>query len=521
MAFSFLARTRNTLLTTGVGYAIGGAASAAFEPPMRELAYELETIMANRVLSPAELAEAVIRGLVDMDAAKGEASKTGYNSERFSTLVGLAGNPPGLQELLALWRRGDITESDVDRGVRQGRTRTEWLPALKRLRYDRFTPNESASYAARGLMDEDAARQEALVAGLEPERYEILRRASASPPGPGEVLSLLNRGDFSESEARAALRDSGIRAEYIDPILGLRNQIPGASDVVRFALREVYNPALVRRYRMLEGFPDAAQADARKAGLDPETMLKYWAAHWTLPSRSEGYEMLHRNVITKAELTDLLRANDVMPGWIEPSIEIAYNPLTRVDVRRMYADGVLDKADVIRSYLDLGYSLKNAERLGEWVSAIKTKSERDFTKGEVIALYQAKTMPLAEARTNLGELGYDEAETGYMLALADYRRDKARRQRAINVARGRFLARQLTETEASDRLDEMGIPAGERDELIDEWTWQLEETPKMLTEPQMRAAWKKDLISEAEYASHLSQLGYDERSQGLLIALYA
>src|SRR3972149_8120386 len=162
-------------------------------------------------------------------------------------------------------------------------------------------------------MTEDAARQEALIGGLEPERYEIMRRASASPPAPGETLDLLNRGDFSEAEARKALQDSGIRAEYIDSILGLRNQIPGASDVLRFALREVYNPELVARYRMLEGFPDAAQADARRAGLDPETMLKYWAAHWTLPSREQGYEMFHRGIITEKELTDLLRANDVMP----------------------------------------------------------------------------------------------------------------------------------------------------------------------------------------------------------------
>lgn len=521
MPFSFLTRTRNTLLTTGVGYAIGGAASAAFEPPMRELSYELEKLMTNRILSPAELAEAVIRGLVDMDAAKGEAAESGYSGSRFETLVGLSGNPPGLQELLELWRRGDINEGDVDRGVRQGRMRTEWLPALKRLRFGRFTPNEVASYAARGLMGEDAAKQEALVAGLEPERYEILRRASASPPAPGEVLSLLNRGDFSEAEARAALIDSGIRQEYIDPILGLRNQIPGASDVVRFALREVYNPELVRRYRMLEGFPDAAQVDARKAGLDPETMLKYWAAHWTLPSRTQGFEMLHRGIIVEDELTDLLRADDVMPGWIDPMIELAYNPLTRVDVRRMYRDGVLDKAAVIRAYLDLGYSQENATRLGEWVSAAKTKEERDFTKAEVLALYQSKTMPQAEAQTNLSELGYDSQEIGYMLALADYRRDKAKRQRAINVIRGRFLARQITETEVSDKLDGMGIPSGERDELIDEWTWQLQETPKMLTEPQMRAAWKKDLVSEAEYTGHLSQLGYDERSQTLLVALYA
>lgn len=520
MAFSFLARIRNNVLTTGVGYGIGGAAAAAFEPPLRELSYELEQLMTNRVLSPAELAEAVIRGLVQMDAAREEASKTGLNTERFDTLVGLSGNPPGVQELLELWRRGEIDEAAVDKGIRQGRTRTEWLAALKKLRHAFFSPQQAASFAARGLMGEAEARREAEVSGLQPERYEILRRASASAPAPGEILDLLNRGEIAEPEARRALRDHGLRNEYLDNVLALRNQIPNAPDVVRFALREVYNPALVAKYRMLEGFPAEAEVDARRAGLDRETMLKYWAAHWTLPSRTQGYEMLHRAIISKDELTDLLRADDVMPGWIEPLIDLAYSPLTRVDVRRMYRDGVLTKAEVKRAYLDLGYSDENAGRLAEWVSTQKTAVERDFSKNEVVALYQSRTMPEAEARNNLETLGYDAAETNYILRLADYRRDKATRTRAINVTRGRFLARQITEIEASNRLDEMGVPAPERDDLIDEWSWTLAESPKMLTEPQMRAAWKKDIVSEADYLAHLAALGYDEKSRTILVSLY-
>lgn len=520
MAFNFLTRIKNSVLTTGVGYAIGGAASAAFEPPLRELQYELEELFTNRVLTPETLAAAVIRGLIEEGEAASEAASTGIDGERFSALVGLAGNPPGLQELLELWRRGKISEADVDRGVRQGQTRTEWLPALKELRYDRLTPNQAASFAARGIMAEDAAAKEALLGGLEPGRFELLQRASANPPGAGEILQLVNRGDLSEGEARSALRDTGLRQEYIDPVLGLRAQIPGAQDVVRFALREVYNPALVSRYRMLEGFPVQAQADATKAGIDPTTMQKYWAAHWTLPSRTQGYEMYHRSIITRGELEDLLRADDVMPGWIDGLIDLAYNPLTRVDVRRMYRDGVLSKKDVTRAYLDLGYSQENAERLSEWVSTQKTVTEREFTKAEVVSLYEARTMPKGEASENLQELGYDVDETNYILALADYRRDKARRNKAINVTKGRYLARQITETEASNRLDEMGIPGPERDELIDEWTWQLQESPKMLTEPQMRAAWKKDLVSEGDYVTHLMLLGYDDKAAGLLVALY-
>ena len=52
--------------------------------------------------------------------------------------------------------------------------------------------------------------------------------------------------------------------------------------------------------------------------------------------------MLHRGVIDTAELDMLLRAQDVMPFWRDRLTAIAYRPLTRVDVRRMYKQGVLN-----------------------------------------------------------------------------------------------------------------------------------------------------------------------------------
>ncbi|GAH93918.1 unnamed protein product, partial [marine sediment metagenome] len=39
--------------------------------------------------------------------------------------------------------------------------------------------------------------------------------------------------------------------------------------------------------------------------------------HWSLPSPSQGFEMLHRGVIDEAELNMLLRALDIMPFWRE------------------------------------------------------------------------------------------------------------------------------------------------------------------------------------------------------------
>ena len=80
-----------------------------------------------------------------------------------------------------------------------------------------------------------------------------------------------------------------------------------------------------------------------------------------LPSIGQGFEMLHRRVIEDADLDLLLRALDVMPFWREKLKDISYNPLTRVDVRRMHRIGVLEEEGVFNAYLDVGYNEENAQ----------------------------------------------------------------------------------------------------------------------------------------------------------------
>ena len=83
-----------------------------------------------------------------------------------------------------------------------------------------------------------------------------------------------------------------------------------------------------------------------KAGLPEEQARNYWAAHWELPSAQMGYAMFQRRIIDHETLVMLLKSLDIMPFWRDKLIEMSYNPLTRVDVRRMYGLGVLSEEEV-------------------------------------------------------------------------------------------------------------------------------------------------------------------------------
>lgn len=517
---AFWSLLKNKVLGQIIGFGGGIAAAQAFEPALRPLGYEIEQLLTNRVLSPAELAELVIRGERTIGDAAGEASNSGINDERFAALVALAGNPPGPMDLLEMWRRGIIDEGRVERGIRQGRTRSEYIDAIKQLAQARLTPSEAAALVAQGTMTFEQGFEQAKAAGLSESLFQGLVAVATNPPAPGQTLDLLNRGELSEDQAKLALRRAGIRQEYVNAVMALRFAIPSAPDVVRFALREVYNPELAERYGIFEDFPPAAMSDALRAGISQETMLKYWGAHWDLPSRTQGYEMFHRRIITEQELEDLLRAADVMPGWRESLIELAFNPLTRVDVRRMYRDKVLTKAEVIDAYLDLGYSPENAKRLGEWVAKMRMQPEGEFTKSEVVALYQSRTMDRITAERNIATLGYGPDEVRLLLALADYRRDKSFRDGAIRVIRGRYMAREITRSETEEKLAGMGVPPDEVSDQVDLWTFELEEKPKRLSEPVARRAWTRGNITEEDYLARLIQMGMPESEARIQIEAF-
>ncbi|MDP1908856.1 MAG: hypothetical protein Q8K85_11195, partial [Hyphomicrobium sp.] len=163
------------------------------------------------------------------------------------------------------------------------------------------------------------------------------------------------------------LARQGYTNDDIITMLDLGDLIPGPSDLVRMGVREVFTPEIAERFGQFQDFPPAFGDWMAKQGYTKEWARNYWGAHWDLPSAMQGFEMFHRDVISEGDLTLLLRALDVMPYWRDKLQEIAYNPITRVDVRRMYQAGVIGPEKVEETYRYQGYTPEDARLLREWV----------------------------------------------------------------------------------------------------------------------------------------------------------
>jgi len=262
----------------------------------------------------------------------------------------------------------------------------------------------------------------------------------------------------------------GYTQQQVEMIRSLYPYIPSVPDLVRMAVRDTWNEAVVRKYGYDEDFPAAYVYWCLKQGLTPEWALRYWRAHWELPSPTMGYEMYQRGIITRQELEDLLRIADYPRYWRDKMIEIAYTPITRVDIRRLYQTGVIKThEDLVRRYKDIGYSPENAELLAQFTEKMYSTKEKDLTRADVLGLYADGILEAPEAMEELVKMGYDEDEAELLVERQTLRLIKQARRDELNRIKEEYTKGLKTEPQIMSELISMGYTTAEVARYMRRW----------------------------------------------------
>ena len=327
------------------------------------------------------------------------------------------------EQVLSLFKRDKYSTSEADTELaRIGWDRTD-RPSVIDLAYS--LPN--AMLLVQGDLFQGKEQRSILEdiskADIHPDYASLYLDGVLTKPSSQDVIAYQLRQDPDLSYLSPELSKIGIHPYYHTLYKELAKPIPPVADIITMAVREAFTPEIAARFGQYEGLPAAYVEWVGKKGLTKEWAERYWAAHWSLPSPQQGFEMLHRGVINESDLSLLLRALDIMPFWRDKLIEISFNPLTRVDVRRMYGLGVLDKAGVLKAYKDIGYNETNANLMTEFTvryqDAIKQREEEraeaakekrvvPWTNAQTLKFLKMGLITEDRARDELVALGYDE-----------------------------------------------------------------------------------------------------------------
>lgn len=463
------------VVSTGIGQIIN--------QPLMPIGYEVAKRCKNTIISPAEAIFGLVKYPEFKDVWLERLSCYGFPQEDIDMMLLSSEAMLNATDFISLWQRGQIDDNGLS---------TE----LQRL-------------------------------GLNVQSIAYLKLASEQVLSYQDSFVAYRRGLLSDGELEARLRALGIPQVDVELHKQLAFPIPGIQDLIRFAVREVFTPETRTAYGMDNDLPPDFVSKAKLVGLSEEWAKAYWAAHWELPSPSQGYEMLHRGLIGPEELDGLLKSLDYMPYWRDKLIQLNYNPITRVDLRRLYQLDVIDEIKLKRGYLDLGYNEENAQYLVEWTKKSLEKdtetskqADKDLTVAEVISLYKEGVIDRTTTQSMLTDCGYDENESEFKLILADLALYKDDKKLVLDTLKTKYQHGVIDYNELVNELGKLNLPTTESENYLTKWEKTTPINVKVPTNKEMGDMVKGGLLSADEMYSEVRRQGYSDTWATKIVKLY-
>lgn len=348
-------------------------------------------------------------------------------------------------------------------------------------------------------------------ADIHPDFAQNYLDAILTKPSSQDIIAYQLRRDPELSGIENDLRKVGIHPDYYDVYRTLAYPIPPVADIITMAVREAFTPEIAARFGQYEDYPADFEKFAAMKGLTPEWSKRYWAAHWSLPSTQQGFEMLHRGAIDSDELDMLLRALDVMPFWREKLTRIAFRRLSRVDIRRMYNVGVMTETEVYDAYLELGYNERDARRMSDFTLKQVLATQSRFTSTDIIAAYTKYMITQPEAESLLRDVGVRSENVAFIIMTAEYKRAWGLTEAKISAIRNLYKKEVYDDSKARSELLRLDLPAERVDVLMEQWFLDgTEGVGRYWTTAQTLQFMRDGLITNERGKQELLAIGYND-----------
>ncbi|MHB1853479.1 MAG: hypothetical protein ACYCSJ_01445 [Acidimicrobiales bacterium] len=246
-------------------------------------------------LSPADLADMLIRGIVTETFAKAEAAKYGVRPQDFDRMALDHGEPPPLMLILELYRRGyvpwtagPIPAISAENAIKEGRIRDEWIPVLQRAQ---FTP-PSVANAVEAVVRNQISWTEGIAlayfAGLgttglsvptgadttdTETAFQVLFDTAGRPPAPTQLAELVWRGVIpvhgkgpTETTFEQGIYEGDLKDKWEAPLEAILTKYPALYEIRVLLEHGAISVEQAKTYLLKSGYlPDVATALAQDA----------------------------------------------------------------------------------------------------------------------------------------------------------------------------------------------------------------------------------------------------------------
>lgn len=345
-----------------------------------------------------------------------------------------------------------------------------------------------------------------------------------------QLMVLYKRGKLDRDTLAKRLRELGsLHTEDQAELEALFEQVPGPADLIRFMQRDVVNPDVVNTFNLADGFTDNYQGRLKEVaehqGLTTETMQWNWMAHWSIPSPTQLYEMLHRlrhnpeyGGVQKVtdDVVKALKQQDILPYWIPRLMEISYHPLTRTDLNRAYDHGWIDDDAYLKGMYANGYSDDDAQTLLRFAGNERSYAIRHLPE---VKLYASGYMDELMLRDAMFRQDWDTSVIDDIVEEAKYQRTIEDQRRVVDAIARQFKACRITYADARQEAQKLGIPQEIIDYHLQIGMFNSTCGTRKEWASQAGKALQEGIITASDYVERLKEMKFDDKAIQIQLSL--
>lgn len=560
--------------------------NAQNQAQIRQPAYRGNFDLPNVLPSPDALLSAWRRGLIsDVVAAEallatGVSPPGGY--DRYSTNDGAPPNLPARtwRWYKNLWRNiGLLSQSRPDvGGIVQLNTRRR----LSATDYDHLTAHLDASfrryravaeaqynapeigtlwqlYRLGRISEDEFKRWSARVGWFNQDALDLA--AIAAPlPSLQELILAFHRTNMSQEDwTRYSSALGHVDPELLRLQLVANRPMPGAGDLVTFAVREVWDPAIVQRWGYDQEFPAPFAYWMKWQGMDwgePFTdaqgrrhpavswPLAYWRAHWRPMPLEHAYRAYGRfrgnriaryldrypnlREFTFQHLNDVIKVADY-PAPVRDWLGALATPILPImSVRIAYRYGVRNRQWAREQLLDRNYVADDVESALDVIDEQKRRQDNaavesyqrrlpGLTIREILAGYRDGMVTRDNAHARLSALGLEAGAVVQAVGLVDLEEDRQTLRQVVASVKKGYLNGSFSYQETVANLRNLNLTGNVVDRLVRRWFLLHTVERRTLATTQLTSLVAQGAIAPALALVRLRNLGWTEPDAALLL----
>lgn len=496
-----------------LGYGVGSAMGPALAPGVQDIANTLWAAHPNLPLDVSIAAQIALKHPELIGAMQAEANMTGFDNVRLKHVMDAIDNPPGLGEMLELFRRRKITQEELIAGMRAAMIEEAWLERVPDLARVMLSPPELAAMRQQQFITAEEHVARARLQGVVAADAELQYEIAGLPPGIGESIELLRRGHIDESRFRTIVAEGHTKTKYTDDLLHLKRQPLSASIAAEALVRE-----RITKAKALE--------IAKENGLDPDDFMLYSNMLRRPIATGQAQEAVNRELVgprdsaqSRAFFHEVIARSDVSTEFADILYGLRIHYPSLFQMRALITNGSVTDEYAKDVLLKQGYDATLAEGIVAAAHSEKKAKTKDLAQTMIVQLYEGGFEPREWATNALVALGYDNDEAGLLIDLIDARRVITALQSQLNVIHRSYINHKSSREKAIEELDSFGIGDVARDLLIESWDAERAANVTRLTNAQIGSALHKAIITKEDAIARWMINGYPADDAAVLAQL--